>query len=74
MDGLLLAIGFLMFIIGKWWAAWIAIRESALLGVLCLFVPFFILFFAYQRFDITKKPVIIWAVGICLMFVSLTIP
>ena len=63
-GGIVLAIGWI-------WFAVTAFRESTSQGLLCLFIPFYAIYYAITRWSRTKKFFLIYLVGVVILIVGL---
>ena len=59
-------IGGIVAAVGEIWILLTAFRESTTQGLLCMFVPFYVIYYAITRWSETKKPFIIGLVGFVL--------
>jgi hypothetical protein len=62
-----LGIGGMIGFVGSIWVVIIAFQESIGSGLLCLFIPFYIIFYCLSHFEETKTPFMVWLVGFALM-------
>jgi hypothetical protein len=65
---LALALGGLMSMVGGIWLLIVAFSEDTTTGLLCLFVPFYSIYFILTEFDLCKKPVMVYGLGLLLTF------
>lgn len=63
-GGIVLAVGWIWFVV-------IAFRESTSQGLLCLFVPFYAIYYTIKRWSQVKKIFFIYLVGIVILIVGL---
>ncbi len=61
-----LGLGWLLSFVGGIWFLSIAFQESAVSGLLCLYVPYYSLFYLATHFQDTKRPFFVQLVGIVL--------
>jgi hypothetical protein len=64
-------IGGIVLGVGWIWFAVTAFRESTLQGLLCLFVPFYAIYYAIKRWSDVKKFFFIYLVGVIIIIVGL---
>jgi uncharacterized membrane protein len=69
MEPLIVA-GLVLIVIGNLWFAVLAFQEGLLWGLGTLCLPFVGLVFAFNRWDITKRPLLISVVGGVLAFIG----
>jgi hypothetical protein len=58
--------GFVLIVIGAIWFHVVAFREGAAEGLMCLFVPFYALYYLISRFDEEKLPFLVQLVGVAI--------
>jgi hypothetical protein len=63
-GGIVLAVGWI-------WFAVIAFRESTSQGLLCLFVPFYAIYYTIKRWSHVKKIFFVYLVGVVVLIVGL---
>lgn len=64
-------IGGIVLGVGWIWFAVTAFRESTSQGLLCLFIPFYAIYYAIKRWSDAKKPFLIYLVGVVVLIVGL---
>ena len=64
-------IGGIVLGVGWIWFAVTAFRESTSQGLLCLFIPFYAIYYAIKRWSDAKKPFLIYLVGVVVLVVGL---
>lgn len=67
----MLALGWIMNLVGNLWVLTIAFKESVLQGVLCLVVPFYIILYMIINFDECVVPTILSVVGGTMLGVAM---
>jgi hypothetical protein len=65
-----LGLGWLVTLVGQIWLLVVAFKEDALQGILCLFVPFYVVYFLITHFEEAKRPFFVWLVGIVVLTMS----
>jgi hypothetical protein len=63
-GGIVLGVGWIWFVVT-------AFRESTSQGLLCLFIPFYAIYYAIKRWSDAKKPFLIYLVGVVVLIVGL---
>lgn len=71
---ILMAIGFLIFIIGIVWISVIAFKKSILYGIMTLIIPLYTISYAIQKREKAKKAFITGTIGFALIKAVLFIP
>jgi hypothetical protein len=66
-----LGLGWLLSIAGGIWFLIVAFQDDVLAGVLCMFVPFYSLYYLITHFDETKAPFFTQLLGTLMMFTSM---
>ena len=64
-------IGGIVLGVGWIWFAVTAFRESTSQGLLCLFIPFYAIYYAIKRWSDAKKPFVMYLVGVVVLIVGL---
>ncbi len=59
-------IGGIVAVVGGIWILITAFRESTSQGLLCMFVPFYVVYYAIKRWSDAKKPLVLGLVGLVL--------
>ena len=69
---LLLGIGLLLHLVGKFWIAYYGFKYSAGMGIAVLFVPLFTLYFAFFKLEKEgkEKAIMLWIGGVVLALVT----
>lgn len=57
-------ISLLAVVVAQIWLILIIMRGSPFAALLCLVVPFLVLFFISEHWELARKPVFIWAGGV----------
>ncbi len=71
--GMLALAGLLVVVISNIWLLLIVARGSPLAALLCLFVPFLILFFVYEHWQEAKPAVMAWVAGCAVIILSVVL-
>ena len=66
----LLAIGILIALIGSIWFLVVAFKESFGCGLLCMFVPFYSLYYTFSRWKTTKIPFFVSLAGCAIVIIG----
>ena len=64
--------GSVIFIIGALWLFNTAFGESTSCGLLCMFVPFYAVYYAITRWEDTKKPFVVGLIGLVFLIAGLS--
>jgi hypothetical protein len=68
-----MVLGYLTMAAGGIWFLVVAFQDSPVSGLLCLFVPFFSLFYLVMHFEEEKKPFFMQLLGFALAMLGLTV-
>jgi hypothetical protein len=63
-----MALGAILSMTGGIWLLITAFSEDSMTGLLCLFVPFYMLYFILTEFETCKRPFFVYALGLILVF------
>jgi hypothetical protein len=67
---LAMALGSIMSMAGGIWLLIVAFSEDSTTGLLCLFIPFYMFYFILTEFETCKRPFLVYALGLLLLFGS----
>jgi hypothetical protein len=65
-----IGVGGIIALAGGIWFLVVAFQDSAAAGLLCLFVPFYSLYYLISNFEETKKPFFVQLVGSAIMIIG----
>ena len=70
LPGVVMGVGLLVYLIGYLWIIIVPFDDGALTGLLCLFLPFYGLYYLIKNWDKMKDPFLVTSAGLLLIFVG----